>query len=138
MRARANASSRGGGAMRALGAAALAALLGAVGVFHVWSRTQVIDAGYELARLETEHRRLASERDRLRIEVATLRAPGRLEQFARVRLGMAPPAPGAVVGGVGGGMVRWAGVGGGASRRAGPAEPVVLARSAGWRASGAP
>jgi cell division protein FtsL len=138
VKARARTSSRGGGALRVLGAASLAALLGAVGVFHVWSRTQVIDAGYELARLETEHRRLVSERDRLRIEVATLRAPGRLEQFARARLGMAPPAPGAVVAGVGGGKAWVAGVGGGASRRAGPAEPVVLARSAAGRGRGAP
>jgi cell division protein FtsL len=138
VRARARTSSRGGAVPRILAAAALAALLGAVGVFHVWSRTRVIEAGYALARLEAEHRRLASERDRLRIEVATLRAPGRLEQFARARLGMAPPAPGAVVAGVGGGKVRVAGVGGGASRRAGPAEPVVLARSAAERGRGVP
>lgn len=138
MKARARTPARGGGALRVLGAASLAAMLGAVGVFHVWSRTRVIDAGYELARLETEHRRLASERDRLRIEVATLRAPGRLEQFARARLGMAPPAPGAVVAGVGGGMGLVAGVGGGVNRRAGPAEPVVLARSAAGRGRGAP
>jgi cell division protein FtsL len=125
VKARARTASRGSGALRVLGAASLAALLGAVGVLHVWSRTGVTDAGYELARLETEHRRLASERDRLRIEVATLRAPGRLERFARERLGMAPPAPGAVVASVSGGKVLAGGVvGGGAGQRPGPAEPV--------------
>jgi cell division protein FtsL len=79
-----------------------ALLLAAVGVFHVWSHTRVLINGYELARLEAEGQRLTAERDRLRLEVATLRAPKRLEEFARARLGMAPPAPGTVVAGVAG------------------------------------
>lgn len=104
----------------------LALAFAVVGVFHVWSRTQVLASSYDLGRVESEHRRLLSERDRLRIEVATLRAPGRLERFARTRLGMAPPAPGAVVAGVSGGKVLAGGVGlGGAGQRTGPAEPVV-------------
>ncbi len=120
-------------AARAMGAMArvppvalLALALAAVGVFHVWSHTEVIASGYDLARLESEHGRLLVERDRLRIEVATLRAPGRLERFARTRLGMAPPAPGAVVAGVSGGKVLAGGVvGGGAGHRPGPAEPLL-------------
>ncbi len=115
----------GSGAVRAvLGTAALLLLLCALGVFHVWSRTRVLSSGYELARLEAEHRRLLGERDRLRLEVATLRAPGRLERFARARLGMAPPAPGAVVAGVAGGVASSGGGKEGAGRRTGPAEPV--------------
>jgi cell division protein FtsL len=114
-----------GASFRLLRALFLALLLAAVGVFHVWSRTQVIATGYDLARLESEHRRLAGERDRLRLEISTLRAPGRLERFARTRLGMAPPAPGAVVAGVSGGRVLAGGVGGGgAGQRLGPAEPL--------------
>ncbi len=112
-----------GGVRRVLGAAFLALLLAAVGVFHVWSRTRVIASGYDLARLEAEHRRLLAERDRLRIEVATLRAPGRLESFARTRLGMAPPAPGAVVAGTAGGVAMVGGGKGGAGHRTTPAEP---------------
>jgi cell division protein FtsL len=104
----------------------LAAPLAAVGVFHVWSRTRVQGVGYELGRLEAEHRQLLSERDRLNLEVATLRSPGRLERFARERLGMAPPAPGAVVAGMVGGKVGLSGgVGDGADQRPGPAEPDV-------------
>ena len=103
----------------------LAAPLAAVGVFHVWSRTRVQGVGYELGRLEAEHRQLLAERDRLNLEVATLRSPGRLERFARERLGMAPPAPGAVVAGMVGGL-GVAGVGvDGADQRPGPAEPDV-------------
>jgi cell division protein FtsL len=103
----------------------LAAPLAAVGVFHVWSRTRVQGIGYELGRLEAEHRQLLAERDRLNLEVATLRSPGRLERYARERLGMAPPAPGAVVAGMVGGL-GVAGVGvDGADQRPGPAEPDV-------------
>jgi cell division protein FtsL len=104
----------------------LAAPLAGVGVFHVWSRTQVQGVGYELGRLEAEHRKLLAERDRLNLEVATLRSPGRLERFARERLGMAPPAPGTVVAGMVGGKVLVAGEGvDGADQRPGPAEPDV-------------
>ena len=76
---------------------ALVALLVVVaGVFHVWSRTRVLAAGYALGELQKEHVTLASEHDRLRIEVETLRSPAMLERVARTRLGMAPPAPGVV------------------------------------------
>ncbi len=84
-------------ALAPLGRAALLALvLAAVGIFHVWARTRVVSAGYALGELQKEHVRLTSEHDRLRIEVETLRAPAMLEKVARTRLGMAPPAPGAV------------------------------------------
>ena len=76
--------------------ALLALLVVALGVFHIWSRTRVLSAGYALGELQKEHVRLTSEHDRLRIEVETLRSPATLERFARTRLGMAPPAPGAV------------------------------------------
>ncbi len=117
---------RPGGPTAVLLALALAAPLAGIGIFHVWSRTRVQAAGYELGRLESEHRQLLAERDRLNLEVATLRSPGRLERFARERLGMAPPAPGAVVAGLaGGGKVFPGGVGDGADQRPGPAEPAV-------------
>lgn len=71
-------------------------LLTAIGVFHVWSRTRVVAVGYALGELQREHVALTAEHDRLRIEVETLRSPAVLERVARTRLGMAPPAPGAV------------------------------------------
>jgi cell division protein FtsL len=112
-----------------LGRAALvAALAVALGVFQVWARTRVVAAGYELGELQKEHGRLTSEHDRLRIEVETLRSPAALERFARTRLGMAPPAPGAVR--AAGPRLALAGGGGmdvdGVSRP-GPAEPARFA-----------
>jgi cell division protein FtsL len=76
--------------------AAVLLFLTATGVFHVWSRTRVLSAGYALGDLQRDHVRLTAEHDRLRIEVETLRSPAVLERVARTRLGMAPPAPGAV------------------------------------------
>jgi cell division protein FtsL len=76
--------------------ATLLLLLTAIGVFHVWSRTRVVAVGYALGELQREHVTLTTEHDRLRIEVETLRSPAMLERVARNRLGMAPPAPGAV------------------------------------------
>ena len=89
-----------------------------VGVFHVWSRTQVVAEGYRLASVQQEHSRLVSEHDRLRLEVEALRAPRALEVYARTRLGMAPPDPGPV----------WAGrAAGGDDHLSGSAEPALFA-----------
>src|SRR5262249_7515801 len=66
-------------------------LLGAVGILHVASRSQVVDAAYRLSALESESRTLALANDRLKLELATLKRPARLEAIARNQLGMAPP-----------------------------------------------
>ncbi len=105
----------------------LVGAVAAVGVVHVWSHTRVTAAGYRLGELQRALESLRAQRDRLEVEVATLRAPGRLEEFARTRLRMAPPAPGAVVAGGKGvaavGRVGW--VGEREIRRPSPAEPVA-------------
>jgi len=66
-------------------------LLGAVGILHVASRSQVVDAAYRLSALESESRTLALANDRLKLELATLKRPARLEALARGQLGMGPP-----------------------------------------------
>jgi len=71
-------------------------LLGAVGILHVASRSQVVDAAYQLSALEGENRTLLLDNDRLKLELATLKRPARLEALARTRLGMAPPEAAAV------------------------------------------
>jgi cell division protein FtsL len=117
--------------------ALVAVLAAALGVFHVWSRTRVVAAGYQLGELQKEHVRLTSEQDRLRIEVETLRSPSALERFARTRLGMAPPAPGAVL--AAGPRLALAGGGGkdvDGVTRPGPAEPARSERRG--RAADAP
>jgi cell division protein FtsL len=66
-------------------------LLGAVGILHVASRSQVVDAAYRLSALEAESRTLSLANDRLKLELATLKRPARLEALARTQLGMGPP-----------------------------------------------
>ena len=113
---------------RVLRATAATVLLVALGVFHIWSRTRVLATGYDLGEAAREHARLASEHDRLRIEVETLRSPSALERYARTRLGMAPPAPGSVL--AAGPRLATAAAGragvDGDGHRSGPAEPSSL------------
>lgn len=121
---------------RLAGTTAVLLLFTAIGVFHVWSRTRVVAVGYALGELQRDHVALTAEHDRLRIEVETLRSPAALERIARTRLGMAPPAPGAVS--AAGPRFAEAGEGGrgvDGNHRPGPAEPsrskaapVLLAR----------
>ncbi|WP_223636418.1 cell division protein FtsL [Corallococcus sp. EGB] len=83
--------------MHLLPAVALFTLFAAVGILHVTSRVLVVDMGYRLSNAEGENRSLTRENDRLKLELATLKAPARLERVAREQLGMAMPKGGAVV-----------------------------------------
>lgn len=75
-----------------LPAFALCAVFAAVGIVHVSSRVMVVRTGYRLSELQQEQRTLARENDRLKLELATLKSPRRLEKLAREDLGMAAPA----------------------------------------------
>jgi hypothetical protein len=57
----------------------------------------VVDAGYRLSSAEAHSRVLQRENDRLKLELATLKTPARLERLAREKLGMGLPAAGAVL-----------------------------------------
>jgi cell division protein FtsL len=95
--ARGRGVSVGGILLQLLPWAFLFLLFAAVGILHVASRVLVVDAGYQLSRLEHEGQRLALENSKLKVELATLKSPGRLEKLAREKLGMAPVPAGAVV-----------------------------------------
>jgi len=59
---------------------------------HAWLRTRVTERGYELSRLSVEYRALTREHEALQIRAAELKSPLRIEELARARLGMGPPA----------------------------------------------
>ena len=80
-----------------LPAALAIALLAAVGVVHVTSRVLVVKVGYELSKLDSESTALTRDNDRLKLELATLRSPGKLESIARTQLGMSPPSPSSII-----------------------------------------
>jgi cell division protein FtsL len=69
----------------------LCAGFAALGIVHVASRVMVVGLGYQLSHLDQESRTLGRENDRLKLELATLRGPHRLEKIAREELGMSPP-----------------------------------------------
>ncbi len=83
--------------MHLLPAVLLFALFAAVGILHVTSRVLVVDMGYRLSKAQSEGNALTRENDRLKLELATLKAPARLERLAREQLGMMMPPGSAVV-----------------------------------------
>ena len=65
-------------------------LIGAV-LVHVWLRLQVVRMGYVLSTTSKLQARLEQENRELKIELATLTSPDRLEAQARRRLGLVAP-----------------------------------------------
>ena len=73
------------------------AVLLAISLFFVWSRLQVVNLEYDLSRLESRQRDLQQEGRKLRLESASLRHPGRIEQVARAQMGLQLPTPAQVI-----------------------------------------
>lgn len=80
-----------------LPALVLLGVFAGVGVMHVMSRVRVVDSGYRLSLLQGKNQQLMLDNDRLKLELATLKSPSRLEKVAREQLGLAPPPAGAVL-----------------------------------------
>ena len=60
-------------------------------VFHLHVRFQGVWLGYETSRARAERARLLIERRELRLELASLKSPARIETEAREKLGMEMP-----------------------------------------------
>lgn len=73
--------------------------LGLIGVVlvHVWLRLQVVRMGYVLSTTSKLRARLEQENRELKVELATILSPDRLEELARQRLGLAAPEKGQVI-----------------------------------------
>jgi cell division protein FtsL len=80
-----------------LPAALVVLLMASIGIFHVMSRVAVVKMGYELSILDVQGAALQRENDALRVELATLKSPSRLESIAKTQLLLVPPAVGAVI-----------------------------------------
>jgi len=79
---------------------AIALLVGIVAVaalHRVAVRHSIVSLGYRISAEATRRHRLEEEKRRLKLELATLRAPDRIERLARERLGMVPPDPARIV-----------------------------------------
>ena len=75
----------------------LALCLMRVALLHVWLRLQVVQMGYVLSTTSKLENQLEQENRELKVELATLTSPDRLEAMARRRLGLMPPEKGQVI-----------------------------------------
>jgi len=64
---------------------------------YVWSRIQVIQAGYEISNAMKAGRGLVEENKKLRVETAALKSYARIERLAAEELGMSKPTPDQVI-----------------------------------------
>lgn len=62
-----------------------------VSVFHVWSRVKVIDLNLEISATNRLFQEMQQENKRLKVEIASLKTPARIEALAKGDLGMAMP-----------------------------------------------
>jgi cell division protein FtsL len=68
-----------------------------LGLIHVWLRLQVVHMGYVLSTTAKLQGHLEQENRELKVELATLTSPDRLEAMARRRLGLKSPEKGQVI-----------------------------------------
>jgi len=66
-------------------------LLTVVSVFHVWSRFKLVDLNLRISETSRLLKEAEQEQKRLKLEVASLRTPARIETIAKNELGMALP-----------------------------------------------
>jgi cell division protein FtsB len=69
----------------------------AVVLIHVWLRLQVVKTGYVLSSASKLQSHLEQENRELKIELATMTSPDRLESLARRRLGLVQPEKGQII-----------------------------------------
>lgn len=73
------------------------AILLTVSLFFVWSRLQLLNLQYDISKAETSLREANRQVRRLRVQAATLRHPGRIEDVAKKQLALRNPTPEQVV-----------------------------------------
>ena len=67
------------------------AILTIVSIFHVWSRVKVVDLNLQLGESRKQFKELQIEQSKLKLEVASLKTPSRIEALARQELGLSMP-----------------------------------------------
>ena len=97
VRDRSKAKTRAGRRQRFLWIGLMSLLLMALVWLHVWLRLQVVHMGYVLSTASKLQGRLEQENRELKVELATLTSPERLESMARRRLQLAQPEKGHVI-----------------------------------------
>jgi cell division protein FtsL len=70
----------------------IAAIAGAL-LFYSWVRSEIINVGYETQNLFELEQSLSQKQKELKLEEKTLRDPQRIDNIARIELGMTPLRP---------------------------------------------
>ncbi|OEU75824.1 MAG: cell division protein FtsL [Desulfuromonadales bacterium C00003107] len=73
------------------------AILLTVSLFFVWSRLQLVNLQYDISKEESRLREANRQVRGLRLEAASLRHPGRIEDVAKKQLALRNPTPQQVV-----------------------------------------
>lgn len=76
---------------------AVLVLFTCVSLFHVWSRIRLVELSLQVGEAARACREQQQENSRLRVEVASLQHPARIEAIAKGELGMALPTEQQVV-----------------------------------------
>ena len=74
----------------------LGGLIALCALLYTWQHFETIQLRYQLESLRGEHSQAAELNQQLKLEVAGLRAPGRIDVIARRQLGLSAPVPGQV------------------------------------------
>ena len=75
---------------------ALGGVLAAMALVYAWQHFHCLQLSYQLEELKAERTQAVELNQRLRLEVAGLRAPMRIDVIARRQLGLTVPPPGRV------------------------------------------
>ena len=60
-------------------------------LFYTWCRVQCLRIGYKISKETDNNRALITLQNNLKIEIAHLKSPERLEKFAKEKLGLIKP-----------------------------------------------
>ena len=82
--------------MRRSGFTLMAFVLGTIGVFYVWMRIDLLQAGYDIERLEQQTSELERQQESLQLRLSQLTAPQKIAKEA-AQLGFHTPQPGQIV-----------------------------------------
>jgi cell division protein FtsL len=74
----------------------LGAMLALCALLYAWQHFETIQLRYQLESLRSERSQAAELNQELKLEVAGLRSPGRIDVIARRQLGLTAPVPGQV------------------------------------------
>ncbi len=75
---------------------ALGGLLAGVALLYAWQHFECIQLRYRLEELKSERIQAAELNQQLKLEVAALRSPMRIDAIARNQLGLSVPVPGQI------------------------------------------